>query len=60
MQEPWRSLVVSLIKNGVLKLVCINEIHLYVMFGVTFCKEFVNLRDTSIKYLVGDTRHNAR
>ena len=46
--------------NGVLKLVCIDEIHLYVMFGVTFRKEFVNLRDTFFKHLIDDTRRDPR
>ena len=56
MSQPWRSLMVSLIRNGVLKLVCIDEIHLYVMFGVTFRKEFVNLRDTFFQHLIDETR----
>ena len=60
MRQPWRSLMVSLIRNGVLKLVCIDEIHLYVMFGVTFRKEFINLRDTFFKHLIDDTRHDTR
>ena len=60
MRQPWRSLMVSLIRNGVLKLVCIDEIHLYVMFGVTFRKEFVNLRDTFFKHLIDDTYRDPR
>ena len=50
--------MVTLIKNGVFKLVCIDEIYLYVMFGVTFRKKIINLRDTFFKHLIDDTRHD--
>jgi len=60
MRQPWQSLMVTLIKNGVLKLVCIDKIYLYVMFGVTFCKEFINLRDTFFKHLIDDSLHDTR
>ena len=34
MREPWRSIMVTLIDRRVMKLVCIDEIHLFVMFGI--------------------------
>lgn len=46
MRQPWRSLLIKLINNGVLKLVCVDEIHLFVMFGVIFRKSFVNLKES--------------
>ena len=52
MRQPWRTLIIRLINNGVLKLVCVDEIHLYVMFGLTFRKEFTTLKDTFFKHLV--------
>ena len=52
MRQPWRTLIIRLINNGVLKLVCVDEIHLYVMFGLTFRKEFMTLRDSFFKHLV--------
>ena len=44
MREPWLSLMVTLIERNVMKLVCIDEIHLFVMFGLTFRKEFTLLK----------------
>ena len=46
MKEPWKSLLIKLINNGVLKLVCVDEIHLFVIFGIIFRNSFVNLKDT--------------
>ena len=56
MKEPWKSLLIKLINNGVLKLVCVDEIHLFVMFGITFRKSFVNLKDTFFKYLIDKSK----
>ena len=52
MRQPWRTLMIRLINNGVLKLVCVDEIHLYVMFGLTFRKEFIMLKDSFFKHLI--------
>ena len=43
-REPLKSVVVRLINCKVLKLVCVNEVHLFVMFGVTFREEFTRLK----------------
>ena len=56
MKEPWKSLLMKLINNGVLKLVCVDEIHLFVIFGVTFRKSFVNLKDTFFKHLIDNSK----
>lgn len=53
-RQPWRSLMVTLIDRGVMNLVCIDEIHLFVMFGITFRKEFTLLKSTFFRYLLGD------
>ena len=52
MKQPWKSLLIKLINNGVLKFVCVDEIHLFVMFGIIFRKSFVNLKDTFFKHLI--------
>jgi len=52
MREPWRSIMVTLIDRRVMKLVCIDEIHLFVMFGITFRKEFTLLKNTFFRHLV--------
>ena len=57
MRQPWRTLIIRLINNGVLKLVCVDEIHLYVMFGLTFRKEFIMLKDSFFKHLIDETMH---
>ena len=58
MRQPWRTLIISLINNGVLKLVCADEIHLYVMFGLTSRKEFIMLKDLIFKHLIDETMHS--
>lgn len=45
MKKPWNFLMVKLINNGVLKLVCVDEMHIFAMFGIIFRKEFFNLKD---------------
>lgn len=46
MRQPWKLMMVNLTNNGVLKLVYVYEIHLFVIFGFTFRKELVNLKDS--------------
>ena len=46
LREPWKSMVIGLINRQVLKLVCVDEVHLFVMFGVTFRKEFTLLKSS--------------
>jgi superfamily II DNA helicase RecQ len=36
----WLSLIHWLIDNGRLSMVCVDEVHLFVHFGLTFRKEF--------------------
>ena len=43
-RKPWCSIIVKIIDWGVLKLVSIDEIHLFVMFGIKFRKEFTLLK----------------
>ena len=57
MKPPWNSLLIKLINNGVLKLVCVDEIHLFVMFGVTFRKSFVNLKESFFKHLIDQSKN---
>ena len=47
--------MVILLNKVVLNLVCVDEIHLFVMFGITFRKEFASLKDTFFKHLL-DTK----
>ena len=44
--------MVTLIEPKVMKLVCIDEIHLFVMFGLTFRKEFTLLKNTFFRHLL--------
>ena len=52
LREPWRSMFVGLINSKVLKLVCVDEVHLFVMFGATFRKEFTLLKESFFKFLI--------
>lgn len=52
MKEPWKSVVIVLINRRVLKLVCVDEIHLFVMFGLTFRKEFTLLKASFLMHLI--------
>ena len=52
LREPWNAVFVGLIERKVLQLVCLDEIHMYVMFGLTFRKEFTLLKDSFFKHLV--------
>jgi len=45
-RDPWSSLVVKLVGRNVLKLVFIDDIHNFVMFGITVRKEFTLLKKT--------------
>ena len=38
-----------------LKLVCVDEVHLFVMFGGTIWKEYILLKLSSLKYLIDNT-----
>jgi len=53
-REPWRSLMVTLINRKVLKLVCIDEIHFFVMFGITFRKEFTLLKNSFFRHILSN------
>jgi hypothetical protein len=48
----WRSLLFRLLRNRRLKLVCIDEIHLFAQFGLWFRSEFFALRDALFKHLL--------
>ena len=52
MREPWRSIMVTLIDRRVMKLVRIDEIHLFVIFGLTFRKEFTLFKNSFFSHLV--------
>ena len=51
-REPWSSLMVQFINRRVLKLVVIDEIHLFVVFGTDFGKEFMLLKKAFFRYLL--------
>ena len=55
MKEPWKTVVIGLINRRVLKLVCVDEIHLFVMFGLTFRKEFTLLKASFFRHLIDNS-----
>ena len=54
-REHWRTVFHGLINRKVLKLVCVDEVHLFVMFGVTFRKEFTLLKESFFQHLIATT-----
>lgn len=50
--EPWKTLMVTLLDWRLLKLVCVNDIHLFVMFSITFRKEFKTLKTAFFRHLL--------
>ena len=38
-------------------MVCIDEIHLFVIFGITFRKSFINLKESFFKHLIDRSKH---
>ena len=54
-REPWQTVFRGLINMKVLKLVCVDEVHLFVMFGVTFRKEFTLLKESFFQHLIATT-----
>ena len=49
LKEPWKQTIDSLIERGLLRLICIDEVHQFVMFGCTFRPEFALLKESLMK-----------
>ena len=54
LRDPWKNLMITLIDRQLLKLVCIDEIHLFVIFGITFRKEFTAFKNTFFRHLLNN------
>ena len=55
-KEPWQSLLSQLINKDVLKQVCIDEVHLFVIFAITFRHSFLKLRSLLFNQLRDHTQ----
>ena len=51
----WQVLVKKLLISCLLRFVALNEIHLFVHFGMTFRLEFAALKELLFQYLLGDS-----
>jgi superfamily II DNA helicase RecQ len=49
--QIWRPMIDSLITKRLLSMLCIDEVHLFVQFGLTFCQEFALLQSVLFKKL---------
>lgn len=49
---PWPSLILHLSNNGLLKLVCADEVHQFVSFGISFRRRFCVLKKSLFQNLV--------
>jgi len=52
LRDPWNAVFIGLIERKVLQLICIDEIHMFVTFGITFRKECTLLKQLFFKHLV--------
>jgi superfamily II DNA helicase RecQ len=50
--EIWINMIKRLLDSNFLKLVCVDEAHQFVEFGLTFCKSFATLKTKLFKLLV--------
>jgi superfamily II DNA helicase RecQ len=51
MKQPWYQLIDILVKKELLRLVCFDEVHLFVSFGLSFRLDFIRLRESLFKKL---------
>ena len=58
-QPIWLDLIAHLIEHKILKLICINKVHLLVEFGVTFQPSFGSLKDKLFHLITNYTHNNS-
>ena len=49
--QIWHPMINSLITKRLMSMLCIDEVHLFVQFGLTFCQEFALLQSVLFKQL---------
>ena len=54
----WLELIAHLIEHKVLKLICIDEVHLFVEFGVAFHPSFYYLKDKLFSMIINKSNNN--
>jgi len=52
--KTWMGFLKKLIENGLLRLVCVDEVHLFVHYGLSFRTEFAMLSSTLFRHLIID------
>ena len=55
---PWTSLMLHLSNNGLLKLICIDEVHQFVTFGTSFRRKFCALKKSLFQNIVDNKSIN--
>ena len=55
LQSKLFNVINFLINCYILRLVCVDEVHLYVIFGKIFHSQFYSLRSSVFKYLIDET-----
>ena len=53
-RNPWFALLPTLISDGVLNVVHVDEFYLFVMFGITFRKELVLMKNSFFCHPIAD------
>ena len=52
LKKPWCNLLIHLISKNILRLVCIDEVHQFVLFGTTFRKAFCLLKKALFDHVI--------
>ena len=52
LKEPWNSMIQTLLDNNLLRLICVDEAHQFVMFGYTFRPEFGLLKESLFQKII--------
>ena len=57
-KQIWKELFDNILKNRSLKMICFDEVHLFVEFAISFRPLFISLRNTIFKKLLVDSSTN--
>ena len=58
LNDPWKHTMQTLINKSLLRLVCIDEVHQFVMFGCTFRPNFGLLKKSLFQHMISHKDHN--
>jgi len=57
LNDPWKDTMKCLINKNILRLVCIDEVHQFVMFGCTFRPDFGLLKQSLFQHMISQKQN---